>query len=112
MVVTRHRSDEMADSKKVCVMFLKTLVMLLLFLLRVRSITFLSACVTDRGDLLLFKDLRERNLEQSLAMKKEMPSDRRDVWQLIGNLREEMQRLEDETKRRLTVQTRVNRALT
>ena len=35
------------------------------------------------------KELRERNLEQSLAMKKEVPSDTQNVWQIIENLREE-----------------------
>ena len=47
----------------------------------------------------------ERNLEQSLAMKKEMPSETQDLWQLVENLREEMQRLEEKTKRRFTAQT-------
>ena len=53
------------------------------------------------------KEMRERNLEQSMAMKREVPSDIHDVWRLIEKLREEMQRLEEETKRRFTVQTQV-----
>ena len=35
------------------------------------------------------KKLRERNREQSLVMKREVPSDILDVWQLIENLRAE-----------------------
>ena len=58
------------------------------------------------------KELRKRNLEQCLAMKKEMPCDIQDVWQIIENLLEELQRLEEETKPRFTAQTRVNRVLT
>ena len=37
------------------------------------------------------KELRERNLEQSLAMKKEVPSDTQDVWQIVENLRKKVE---------------------
>lgn len=50
-----------------------------------------------------FRKLKERSLEQSLAVKREVPSDIQELWQLVENLREEMQRLEEETKLRFTV---------
>ena len=54
------------------------------------------------------KELRERNLEQSLAIKKEVPSDTQDVWQIVENLRKKLKRLEDEMKPRFTVLSQVN----
>ena len=58
------------------------------------------------------KELREWDLEQSLVIKRELPSEIQDVWQLAEILREEFKRLEEETKQRFTVQIQVNHALT
>ena len=45
-------------------------------------------------------------------MKRDVPSDTQDMWQIIENLREDLKRLEDEIKQRFTVLTQVNHALT
>ena len=58
------------------------------------------------------KELREWDLEQSLVIERELPSEIQDVWQLAEIQREEFKRLEEETKQRLTVQIQVNHALT
>ena len=76
--------------------------------LRVEGKTELGEEVTFMG---ASKELRELNLEQNLATKREVPSDMQDVWQLVDSLRSETQRLEEETEQRFTVQTQVNRAL-